>query len=122
VTSRLPVTSLADGLTRQLRTDFNNGEGDEARAVLILANGRIVLAGVGASGVLALARYRAVGKLDLSFSGDGKQLTTVRFGRQRRQHAIYDAALQADGRIVAAGLASPVLNDWGGGLARYLTS
>jgi hypothetical protein len=77
--------------------------------------------GSGSSSVFALARYRASGKLDLSFSGDGKQLTKFGSGDRRRSHQIYDAALQADGRIVATGLASPVLNQWDVGLARYLT-
>jgi uncharacterized delta-60 repeat protein len=116
---RLDPTFSKDG---KLQTDFSGGQDDEARAALIQANGRIVLAGRGASGVFALARYRTSGKLDLSFSGDGKQLTTFGSGDKRRQHMVFDAALQADGRIVAAGLASPVLNQWDVGLARYMTS
>jgi uncharacterized delta-60 repeat protein len=120
---RLDPTFSKDG---KQRTDFNGGN-DEARAVIIQANGRIVLAGFGApvgtsSGAFALARYRTGGKLDLSFSGDGKQLTKFGSGDRRREHHIYDAALQADGRIVAAGIASPVLNEHDVGLARYLTS
>jgi uncharacterized delta-60 repeat protein len=119
----LDPTFSKDG---KLRTDFNGGEDDEARALLIQPNGRIVLAGFGAgfgsSSVFALARYRAGGKLDLSFSGNGKQLTKFGSGDSRRSHQIYDAALQADGRIVATGLASSVLNEWDVGLARYLTS
>lgn len=119
----LDPTFSKDG---KLRTDFNGGEDDEARALLIQPNGRIVLAGFGAgfgsSSVFALARYRAGGKLDLSFSGNGKQLTKFGSGDRRRIHQIYDAALQADGRIVATGLASSVLNQWDVGLARYLTS
>lgn len=119
----LDPTFSKDG---KLRTDFNGGEDDEARALLIQPNGRIVLAGFGAgfgsSSVFALARYRAGGKLDLSFSGNGKQLTKFGSGDSRRSHQIYDAALQADGRIVATGLASSVLNQWDVGLARYLTS
>jgi uncharacterized delta-60 repeat protein len=119
LSGRLDPTFSKDG---KLRTDFNGGEDDEARAVLIQANGRIVLAGFGASDVWALARYRSGGKLDPSFSGDGKKLTQFGSGDSRRVHQIYDAALQADGRIVATGLASSVLNQWDVGLARYLTS
>jgi uncharacterized delta-60 repeat protein len=119
----LDPTFSKDG---KLRTDFNGGEDDEARAVLIQPDGRIVLAGfgegLGSSSVFALARYRTGGKLDLSFSGDGKQLTKFGSGDSRRLHQIYDAALQADGRIVAAGTVSMALNQRDVGLARCMTS
>jgi len=120
---KLDPTFSKDG---KLRTDFNGGN-DQARAVVIQANGRIVLVGWGAppgtsSGDFALARYRTGGKLDLSFSGDGKQLTPFGSGDKRREDQAYDAALQANGGVIAAGVASPVLNAHDVGLARYLTS
>jgi len=84
-------------------TDF--GGDDEARAVALQADGKIVAAGctgarVCASANFALARYGADGSLDRTFDGDGK--VTTDFG------GAYDAArgvaIQADGKIVAAGV------------------
>src|SRR6185295_6924104 len=62
-------------------TDFGSPEartGDQAHAVAIQSDGKIVV--VGSTGSLsasnfALARYNPNGSLDTSFSGDGKQIT-----------------------------------------------
>ncbi len=79
-------------------TDFN-GSSD---AVTIQANGKIVVAGGAGGGAtggdFALARYNANGSLDTSFSGDGKRKTD--FGANEGAAGV---AIQADGRIVAAG-------------------
>ena len=48
---------------------------------------------------LAVARYRADGSLDPTFSGDGK-LTLADFGDYSTANAV---AIQADGKIVVAG-------------------
>jgi uncharacterized delta-60 repeat protein len=87
-------------------TDF--GDDDGARAVAIQADGKIVaggstFAGTGADPIdFALARYNPDGSLDPSFSDDGKVVTD--FGAQ---DAAADIAIQADGRIVAAGFRAP---------------
>jgi uncharacterized delta-60 repeat protein len=90
----------------KVTTDFGGG-GDEARAVAIQGDGKIVAAGSGVFGSLALARYNADGSLDPTFDGDGR-VTTSGLG------AGLALAIQGDGKIVAAG--------FGGGdftLARY---
>jgi hypothetical protein len=53
--------------------------------------------------LLALApAAHAAGELDPSFDGDGKVVTPAGIGGQ-----INDVAIQADGKIVAAGVATP---------------
>jgi uncharacterized delta-60 repeat protein len=95
-----------------LDTDFS-GDGkqvtdtaffDEADAVAIQDNGRVVAAGfqgASASSVadFMLVRYRTDGELDTTFSGDGVQ-TTDFSGPTERASSI---ALGSDGRIVAGG-------------------
>ena len=66
----------------------------------VQSNGRIV--GVGKAGsAFALARLNADGSLDTEFSGDGRQTTDVTLLASNVVGV--DGALQADGRIVAAG-------------------
>jgi uncharacterized delta-60 repeat protein len=73
-------------------------------ALAIQANGRIVAVGERAfkDRRFALARFTTGGNLDTSFSGDGKQTTSFT-GHDRAT----GAALQSDGKIVAAGTADP---------------
>jgi uncharacterized delta-60 repeat protein len=92
-------------------TDF--GGLDEANGVALQPDGTVVAGGDGDHGVFALARYRANGSLDPSFSGDGRQ-TTV-FGGRDEGNAV---AIQTDGKIVAVGDAAP----GGFGLARYTSN
>jgi uncharacterized delta-60 repeat protein len=93
----------------RVRTDFG-GRFDEALAVAIQPDGRIVVAGNSsdASGSdMAIARYNSDGTLDTSFDGDGTAL--VDFGSEASARAV---ALQPDGKIVLAGW---VLQPIGGG-------
>jgi uncharacterized delta-60 repeat protein len=71
-------------------------EGGVARAVALQPNGRLVVAGYNGYG-LAIARYRADGSLDPTFSGDGT------IGHVVNPIFALDVALQPDGKIVAAG-------------------
>jgi uncharacterized delta-60 repeat protein len=90
------------------------GGWEHGRAVAI-QNGKIVVAGTslhGADGNFALARYNPDGSLDASFSGDGMQ--TSDFGARHDAHAV---ALQADGKIVIAGVSES--DDGNFALARY---
>ena len=101
-------------------TDFA-GSTDNAWAVAVQPDGRIVLAGhayTGDSYDLALARYDASGALDLSF-GDGGR-TTTDFGGQT--YLAFDMTLQEDGRIVVAGRTEDTsfMSDFA--LARYSAS
>jgi uncharacterized delta-60 repeat protein len=97
---RLDRTFSGDGklVTKMSREDAR------AEALALQADGKLVAAGwTGTPGIspvrLALARYHADGKLDNSFSGDGK--LTMSIGGS----ADYARALvvQADGKLVAAG-------------------
>jgi uncharacterized delta-60 repeat protein len=96
-------------------TDF--GPDDEADAVLLQPDGRIVAVGgstIDEFGDFALARYNENGALDRSFAGDGKQITDR--GAPDFANA---AALQGDGKIVAAGLAGGGPSDNDFALVRY---
>jgi uncharacterized delta-60 repeat protein len=86
---------------------------DAANGVALFGDGTIVAGGtvdLGNHGAFALARYRANGSPDPSFSGDGKQ--TTGFGGPDEGNAV---AIQANGRIVAVGGAA----SRGFGLARF---
>lgn len=83
-----------------VQTNFTASD-DFARALVIQPDGRIVAVGHagGDSGPMALARYLADGRLDPSFSSDGK--LTIDFG-PGPEYA-YSVALRPNGRIVVAG-------------------
>jgi uncharacterized delta-60 repeat protein len=78
-----------------------------AAAVAIAGDGKIVAAG-GSGADFALARYLSNGRLDRTFGRGGKVVTDVgsrpnRFELQYWQRGANALALQADGRIIAAG-------------------
>jgi len=75
-----------------------------AAKVLIQPDGRIVTAGQDAFGDFALARYTTSGALDTSFNGTGKVTVTPAGTCAGQARAL---ALQADGKIVAAGTSCP---------------
>src|SRR5215471_13062880 len=83
-------------------TDF--GGNDEALAVAIQPDGKIVAAGAtrgGGTAEFALARYNADGSLDSSFGSGGKVITN-----SLPRPALANAVLiQPDNKIVAAGVA-----------------
>ena len=79
---------------------------DEAHAVVIQADGKIVVAGEAAnpahtSSDFALARFNPDGGVDTSFGTDGVVLTDF---AGKADH-VFALALQPDGKIVAAGFA-----------------
>ncbi|HJQ22921.1 MAG TPA: delta-60 repeat domain-containing protein [Blastocatellia bacterium] len=78
-------------------TDFSEGN-DSANSVALQADGRIVVAG-STSGKFALARYNNDGSLDSSF-GSGGKLTNDFMSAGGSAASV---AIQADGRIIAAG-------------------
>ena len=89
-------------------TDLGSTAAEEAHAVAIQADGKIVVAGFTVKGLtpnnasnfdFALARYESDGSLDLSF-GTGGSITTDFNSFADRAFAV---AIQSDGRIVVAG-------------------
>jgi uncharacterized delta-60 repeat protein len=78
---------------------------EEAHALTVQPDGKLVAAGfAGEAGAreFALVRYNANGSLDTSFDADGK--VTTKFGITDEANAL---ALQPDGKLVAAGHATP---------------
>lgn len=79
---------------------------DEARAVLVEPDGRIVIGGYSdASGTdkdFLVVRYNPNGSLDTSFGHGGKTVTNIGDGTDQ----VYTLARQADGKIVAGGSAA----------------
>ncbi len=97
----------------KLVTDFSGG-GDQASALAIDGNGKIVVAGYADNGVsddFALVRYNADGSLDSSFAGG---TVTTDFGSDDDQ--AYALAIDGNGKIVVAGYDT----DSDFALARYL--
>ncbi len=88
-------------------------EADLRCSVAIQADGKIVAAG-SSSGDFALARFNADGSLDTSFDGDGKVTTAILSG----DDVANSVAIQADGKIVAAG-SSHNGSDYDFALARF---
>jgi uncharacterized delta-60 repeat protein len=85
----------------KVSTNFTSGF-DGASALAIQADGRIVAAGTSGGRKFALARYNTDGTLDTSFGGDGKVTTNFTSGFDGASAL----AIQADGRLVAAGTAA----------------
>ncbi|RME39366.1 MAG: hypothetical protein D6794_03965 [Deltaproteobacteria bacterium] len=127
----LVIRYNADGT---LDPSFGNGgivqtyvsDYDEAHAVAIQPDGRILVAGtaytIGPRDDFALARYNPDGTLDATFGIGG--IVTLNFGVDRYgagiRDTLVDMALQPDGRIVLAGkTVDPVNYDMELALARY---
>jgi uncharacterized delta-60 repeat protein len=93
----------AFGINGKTTTNFTGGD-DFATGVVVQTDGKIVVAGhaAGRDPKFALARYDADGTLDTTFSSDGTLVTNFTSGRD----FAWDVALQADGKIVAAGPAA----------------
>jgi uncharacterized delta-60 repeat protein len=91
------------GISGKTTTNFTRGD-DFAAGVAVQTDGKIVVAGraAGADHKFAIARYNADGTLDTSFSSNGKLVTNFTSGRD----FAWDVTVQADGKIVAAGLAA----------------
>ncbi|HSQ16830.1 MAG TPA: delta-60 repeat domain-containing protein [Anaerolineales bacterium] len=107
----LDTAFAGDGL---LVTDLSDYD-DRGYGLALLADGRLLVAGVGYSNKsdFGAARYLADGSLDPSFAEDGILLTDL-FGSLDSASGV---AIQADGKIVVAGSTSGVSYDFA--LTRY---
>jgi uncharacterized delta-60 repeat protein len=90
---------------------------DDASGVGIQADGKIVTAGAvgGSGGRLLVSRFNDDGSPDTSFSGNGD----IRTNFTVRDDFAWDVALQADGKIVAAGTAGVGSGEGSFAVARY---
>jgi uncharacterized delta-60 repeat protein len=90
---------------------------DHAWGVAIQTDGKIVAAGASsaAGGAFSVLRYNQDGTLDTTFSTDGKVFTNFTSG----DDWAWDVALQADGKIVVAGVAARLHSDKRVALVRY---
>ena len=99
-------------------TDISRGN-ESATDVAIQANGKIVAVGRASTrryyGRFAVTRYRTNGHLDPAFGGDG--VVTVDIAT--REDAAAAVAIQADGRVVAAGGAAVTAFDGAFALVRF---
>jgi uncharacterized delta-60 repeat protein len=127
----LPDGRLDQSFSRDGRATVDFGYGnDVAYAVAHQRRGRIVVAGQGTRNRyrteddFALARFRRNGRLDRSFSGDGKR--TVNFGGRRFDVAyglaVRGRSIVATGSTVVSAERAPSVAvtrlTWSGGLAR----
>jgi uncharacterized delta-60 repeat protein len=106
------------GTGGKVTTDISGGD-DLADALVVQAGGKLAAAGlaqgVGFASDFALARYNPDGTLDPSF-GTGGTVTTDFAGSDDSAHAL---AVQADGKLVAAGFAIGPTGSFDFALARY---
>ena len=89
----------------RVTTDIAGGAGDQATALAVQADGKLVAAGLRSSAAgldFALVRYWPNGAVDTSF-GDHGRVTTDFAGGADAAHAL---VVQADGKLVAAGSAT----------------
>ncbi|MCD6065548.1 MAG: hypothetical protein K0S33_374 [Bacteroidetes bacterium] len=117
-----PTFGTAGKVTTALFNPSIN-EQDEIRSIAIQADGKIVAAGFsnnGSNGDFSLARYSSAGVLDNTFGlGNGVQKTQMATGNDEG----YAVAIQSDGKIVVAGMATaPVTYNKGFALARYTSA
>ena len=103
------------GSNGKVVTDFQGGH-DEAQAVVIQPDGKIVAGGLATTSTIydfALARYNPDGTLDPAFDGDGKVTTSF----STDVDLANDLLLQPNGKLVAVG--QTALGSGNFALARY---
>ena len=100
------------GVAGKVETDFGGKNLDQARSVVLQADGRIVAAGTtvsrnGTTQQFGLARYNPNGAQDATFGRRG--LTTVNFGSAGQ--TAHSVLLQPDGKLVAVGFSDNESSD-----------
>jgi uncharacterized delta-60 repeat protein len=104
------------GTAGRVLTPVGSSGSGVATAVQIQPDGKIVAGGYAFNNNtydFAMVRYNSNGSLDSAFDKDGKVTTPM----ENRNDGIYDLALQADGKIVAAGYSNVLNSDFA--IARY---
>jgi uncharacterized delta-60 repeat protein len=102
--TRYDVRGVLDptfGVGGRVRTDFG-GRFDEALAVAVDPDGRIVVAGASSDATgadMAVARYQPDGTLDASFDGDGLALVDLGGESTARAVAVHDGKVVLAGRV-----------------------
>ena len=128
----LPDGSIDTGFGSggRVLTDFA-GADDDARAVAVMADGRLVVAGSTepewSRRDVAVARYRRDGTLDAGFGSGGRVTTGFAEAPGLENDYAEDLVVQRDGKVVVAGVANDDEDRWcaceGGsgdfGLVRY---
>lgn len=102
---RLDPSFGGDGTVTNLFTGDQHCTTAEANALARQSDGKLVAAGMAGCGLVnfAVARYSRNGSLDPSFGGDGKVVTL--FAENDCSETVKDVAIQADGKVLAAGVA-----------------
>jgi uncharacterized delta-60 repeat protein len=106
----------AFGTAGRVRTDFNLGWTNIARAGAIQPDGKLVVAGsvnygFGSMTAFGVVRYLPDGSLDESFNGTGKMHTAIIMDEEGRGEAdAYGVAIQQDGKILVTGSTSDYFN------------
>ena len=105
----------ADGI---VITSFSTNDSDLPYAISLQSDGKIIVAGNSSSGSsnFALVRYNTDGSLDNSFGTNG--VATSNLGDENSEDVINAIALQADGKILAAGFTS-IADNYDMAIARY---
>ena len=92
-----------------------SSQNDEATAVAIQPDGKILVVGFSTNNNIALVRYNSDGSLDTTFDNDGKVTLSVAIGTV----AANDLIIQPDGKIVVAGGAAVVNSNVDFALVRF---
>jgi uncharacterized delta-60 repeat protein len=102
---RLDPSFGGDGKVTNLFTGEQDCTPAEAYALARQRDGKLVAAGLTGCGHpnFAIARYVTDGSLDRAFGGDGKVATI--FAQDNCSDLVKDVAIQADGKVLAAGVA-----------------
>lgn len=105
--------------TGEVTTDFS-GTGDSLAGLALQSNGKIIVAGsalISGTTDFALIRYNSDGSLDTTFGSGGKVSTDFAL----QADFATSVEVQADGKIVAAGLATISTDPGDSAIARYNT-
>ncbi len=109
------------GSAGKVITDIGSSSYDIGHSVTVQADGKIVVTGfsyIGGSYNFALIRYLSNGSLDTSFGSGGKVVTDIGSGTDDYPESV---TLQADGKIVVAGVSNSGGPSSDFALARYLS-